>query len=41
MGTPVLRGSVREVPGMTDEFVKAAKGADGMDERHVLCEKWW
>lgn len=29
------------VPVMTDELVKAAKGADGMDERHVLCEKWW
>lgn len=29
------------VPGMTDEFVKTAKEAEGMDERHVLCEKWW
>jgi ferredoxin-NADP reductase len=29
------------VPGMTDEFFEAAKGAEGMDERHVLCEKWW
>jgi len=29
------------VPDMTDEFVKAAKDAEGMDERHVLCEKWW
>ena len=29
------------VPGMTDEFVKIAKEAEGMDERHVLCEKWW
>jgi ferredoxin-NADP reductase len=29
------------VPEMTDEFVKAAKKAEGMDERHVLCEKWW
>ena len=29
------------VPGMTDEFVEAAKNAEAMDERHVLCEKWW
>ena len=29
------------VAGMTDEFVEAAKEAEGMDERHVLCEKWW
>lgn len=29
------------IPGMTDEFVTAAKEAEGIDERHVLCEKWW
>ncbi len=29
------------VPEMTDEFVEAAKEAEGMDKRHVLCEKWW
>ena len=29
------------VAAMTDEFVKAAKEAEGMDARHVLCEKWW
>jgi len=28
-------------PGMRDELVNAAKKAEGMDERHVLCEKWW
>ena len=29
------------LPNMTDDMVKAAKEAEGMDERHVLCEKWW
>ena len=29
------------VPSMTDEFVEAAKTAQGINERHVLCEKWW
>jgi NAD(P)H-flavin reductase len=29
------------VPGMTDELVELAKQAEGIDERHVLCEKWW
>ena len=29
------------VPGMTDEFVDLLKDAPGMDERRVLCEKWW
>ena len=28
-------------PAMTDGLVRAAKKADGMDHRHVLCEKWW
>ena len=28
-------------PGMTDELVNVAKKAEGMEERHVLCEKWW
>jgi len=28
-------------PRMTDELVDIAKKAEGMDERHVLCEKWW
>ena len=29
------------VPNMTDELVEHAKRAEGMDPRHVLCEKWW
>lgn len=29
------------IPTMTDEVVKIAKEADGMDENNVLCEKWW
>lgn len=29
------------VPSMTDEFVRVAKEAEGMDPRRVLCEKWW
>ena len=28
-------------PGMTDEVVGLLKGAEGMDEQRVLCEKWW
>ncbi|KAJ9664287.1 hypothetical protein H2201_005279 [Coniosporium apollinis] len=26
---------------MTDEFVEFLRGVEGMDERRVLCEKWW
>jgi len=26
---------------MTDEFVEVAKKAEGIEEMHVLCEKWW
>lgn len=29
------------VPGMTEKLVRRAKKAEGMDERHVLYEKWW
>jgi ferredoxin-NADP reductase len=29
------------VPGMTEKLVRRAKKAEGMDERHVLHEKWW
>ena len=29
------------VPGMTDEFVEVLKKAPGMQEKRVLCEKWW
>ncbi|GIZ39094.1 hypothetical protein CKM354_000248500 [Cercospora kikuchii] len=28
-------------PRMTDEVVEFLKGSEGMDERRVLCEKWW
>jgi hypothetical protein len=28
-------------PAMTDEFVEVFKRAPGMEERRVLCEKWW
>ncbi len=28
-------------PIMTDDFVQESKNAPGMDERRVLCEKWW
>ncbi|KAL9584735.1 MAG: hypothetical protein Q9203_004552 [Teloschistes exilis] len=28
-------------PGMTDEFVGVLRGAEGMEEGRVLCEKWW
>ena len=28
-------------PEMTDEFVEVFGKAAGMDERRVLCEKWW
>ncbi|MCJ1259047.1 hypothetical protein MMC24_006882 [Lignoscripta atroalba] len=28
-------------PNMTDEFVDVLRKAEGMDERRVLCEKWW
>ena len=26
---------------MTDEVVKLLRGAEGMEEQRVLCEKWW
>jgi ferredoxin-NADP reductase len=29
------------LPTMTDEFVELLKHAPGMDEKRVLCEKWW
>jgi NAD(P)H-flavin reductase len=29
------------VPSMTDEFVEVARGAEGMDPRKVLFERWW
>lgn len=29
------------VPDMTDDFVEVLRHAKGMDERRVLCEKWW
>ncbi|KAK5271467.1 hypothetical protein LTR99_001377 [Exophiala xenobiotica] len=29
------------LPAMTDEFVELLKRAPGMDEKRVLCEKWW
>jgi hypothetical protein len=29
------------VPQMTDEFVELLSKQKGMDERRVLCEKWW
>ena len=29
------------LPAMTDEFVDYLKRAPGMDEKRVLCEKWW
>ena len=28
-------------PKMTDEFVEVFGKAPGMEERRVLCEKWW
>lgn len=28
-------------PTMTDEFVELLKHTPGMDEKRVLCEKWW
>ncbi|KAL8942593.1 MAG: hypothetical protein Q9216_001575 [Gyalolechia sp. 2 TL-2023] len=29
------------VPSMTDDFVAVLRGAEGMEESRVLCEKWW
>ena len=29
------------LPKMTDEFVDFAQEQPGMDEKRVLCEKWW
>ena len=28
-------------PSMTDWAVDVLKGSIGMDEKRVLCEKWW
>ena len=28
-------------PAMTDSAVATLRGAEGMDEKRVLCEKWW
>jgi ferredoxin-NADP reductase len=28
-------------PSMTDEFVQLLQNAPGMEDRRVLCEKWW
>lgn len=27
--------------GLTDEFVEVLKSQEGMEEKRVLCEKWW
>jgi len=29
------------LPAMTDEHVELLRKAPGMDEKRVLCEKWW
>lgn len=29
------------LPTMTDEFVELLRHAPGLDEKRVLCEKWW
>lgn len=29
------------LPAMTDEYVELLRKAPGMDEKRVLCEKWW
>jgi hypothetical protein len=29
------------LPAMTDQFVEWFKKQRGMEERRVLCEKWW
>ncbi|KAK5050409.1 hypothetical protein LTR84_003690 [Exophiala bonariae] len=29
------------LPTMTDQYVELLKNAPGMDEKRVLCEKWW
>ena len=29
------------LPTMTDEFVEFLKRQPGLDEKRVLCEKWW
>lgn len=29
------------LPAMTDDFVEILKEASGMEEKRVLCEKWW
>lgn len=45
LGSEDLRGNsvvyVCGVPEMTDEFVEVLSNAEGMEERRVLCEKWW
>lgn len=28
-------------PSMTDDFVGFLKWSEGMEEKRVLCEKWW
>lgn len=28
-------------PSMTDEVIDALRGAEGMSDERVLCEKWW
>jgi hypothetical protein len=29
------------VPDMTNEFVDLLRKTEGMEEKRVLCEKWW
>ena len=29
------------VPSMTDDFVDFLRGTEGVEEKRVLCEKWW
>lgn len=29
------------LPAMTDDYVKLLRDAPGMEEKRVLCEKWW
>lgn len=29
------------LPTMTDQFIELLKHAPGMDQKRVLCEKWW
>lgn len=45
LGSENLRHSalvyVCGLPNMTDDFVEYLKKMPGMDEKRVLCEKWW